>query len=50
MVPLIKVEAWNFTIKTFKLVNSMIADFLCVGLNLNTVVQEKMSETCTFHG
>jgi len=27
----------------------MKADFLFVGLNLNTVVQEKMEETCTFH-
>ena len=28
----------------------MKADFLFVGLNLNTIVQEKMPETCTFHG
>jgi len=28
----------------------MKADFLFVGLNLNTYVQEKTPETCTFHG
>jgi len=28
----------------------MKADFLFVGLNLNTIVQEKKPETCTFHG
>jgi len=28
----------------------MKADFLFVGLNLNTIVQEKTLETCTFHG
>jgi len=45
-----KVEAWNFTNKTLKPVNSMKADFLFFGLNLNTIVQEKTPETCTFHG
>jgi len=28
----------------------MKAKFLFVGLNLNTIVQEKTPETCTFHG
>jgi len=28
----------------------MKADSLFVGLNMNTIVQEKMAETCTFHG
>jgi len=28
----------------------MKANFLFVGLNLNTNVQEKTPETCTFHG
>jgi len=28
----------------------MKADFLFVGLNLNTYVQQKTPETCTFHG
>jgi len=28
----------------------MKADFLFVGLNLNTLVQEKTPETGTFHG
>jgi len=28
----------------------MNADFLLVGLNLNTIVQEKTPETRTFHG
>jgi len=28
----------------------MKADFLFVRLNLNTVVQGKTPETCTFHG
>jgi len=28
----------------------MKANFLVVGLNLNTIVQEKTPETCTFHG
>jgi len=28
----------------------MKADFLFVGLNLNTIVQEKTPETFTFHG
>jgi len=28
----------------------MKADFLYVGLNLDTIVQEKTSETCTFNG
>jgi len=27
-----------------------IADFLFVGLNLNTIFQEKTPEACTFHG
>jgi len=36
--------------KLLKLVNSMKADFLFVGLNLNTIVQEKTPETFTFHG
>jgi len=33
-----------------KLVSSMKAVFLFVGLNLNTLVQEKTPETCMFHG
>jgi len=34
-----------------KLVNSIKANFfLFVGLNLNTIVQEKTPETCTFNG
>jgi len=28
----------------------MKGDFLFVGLNLNTIVQQKKPETCTFHG
>jgi len=28
----------------------MNADFLFVDLNLNTIIQEKTPETCTFHG
>jgi len=28
----------------------MKANFLFVGLNLNTIVEEKTRETCTFHG
>jgi len=36
--------------KLLKPVNSMKEDFLFVGLNLNTIVQEKTPETCTFHG
>jgi len=28
----------------------MKADFLFVGLKLNTIVQEKTPETCTFYG
>jgi len=45
-----KAEVWNFTVKIKKLVNSMKANFLVVGLNLNTIVQEKTSKTSTFHG
>jgi len=45
-----KVEAWNFTIKTLKLVNSMKPDLSLVGLNRNTIIQEKTPETCAFHG
>jgi len=47
VVALMQVEAWNFTIKTFK---TMKADFSFVGLNLNTVVQEKTPETSKLHG
>jgi len=33
-----------------RLVKSVIADYLFVGLNLNTIVQEKTPETSTLHG
>jgi len=36
--------------QNFKTANSMKAEFLFVGVNLNTYVQEKTQETCTFHG
>jgi len=45
MMTLIQMEAWNFTIKLLKLVNSVKADFSFFRLNLNTVVQEKTPET-----
>jgi len=44
-----KVENWNFTIKTFKTCQFNESRHLFVGLNLNTIVQEKAPETCTFH-
>ena len=40
----------HYQSKLIKLVNSTKADFLLVGINLNTCVQEKTPETCTFHG
>jgi len=49
MVALIQSRSLKFTIKTFE-INAMKTDFLFVGLNLNTIVQEKTPETCTFRG
>jgi len=51
-----KVEAWNLTVKTLKLVNSMKAYFLFVGVKSvqekrsGEIVQEQTPETCAFHG
>jgi len=45
MVALIQSRRFIF----LKFVNSMKADFLFVGLNLNTIVKEKTPEICTFH-
>jgi len=50
MVALIQSRSLELYCQSLKLVNSMKANFLFVGLNLNTVVQEKTPETCTFHG
>jgi len=46
-----KEETWNVTKnKLLKLVNSVKANFLFAGLNLNTIVQKKMLDECTFYG
>jgi len=44
------IQSRSLELSLSKLVNSLKADFLFVGLNLNTIVQEKTPEACTFHG
>jgi len=44
------IQSLELYCQLINLVNSMKANFLFVGLNLNTVVQEKTPETSTFHG
>jgi len=45
-----KVEAWNFTVETFKTCQFNESRLLFVDLNLSTIVREKAPEICTFHG
>jgi len=44
-----KVKAWNFTKnKLLKLVSSMKADFIFVGVNVNIIIQKKTPEKAHF--
>jgi len=45
-----EVKTWNFTIKTFETYQFNESRILFVGLNMNTIVQEKTPETCTLRG
>ena len=49
MMPLIQSRSLELYRQTFKTCKFKESKLLFVGLNLNTTVQEKTPETCTFH-